>query len=290
VSTDLGTSAVGLFHSLASGAGPVGVTRTRERRQMDEVRLEREHNGAVAVLLLDRPAKRNAMTVQMYADISRLLRQIDADDRIRVGIVHGTSGTFSAGADLVDVHSGAVAGQTWHPPHADRFDAGLEVHTPLIAAVEGYCLAGGLELALVCDIRVAGVSAQFGTPEVKWNLLHGFGAQLLPGIVGRSNAMYLLLTGQFIDAREAWRTGLVQEVVPDGRALDRAKELASMIAANAPMATAMTKELVARGRDLGLQDGLRFYHALNSLVHASEDTAEGTGAFAEKRSPQFRDR
>jgi enoyl-CoA hydratase/carnithine racemase len=257
---------------------------------MPEVRLEREQDGTVAVLLLDRPAKRNAMTMEMYADISRLLQEIDADDRVRVGIVTGTGGTFSAGADLVDVHSGAAARESWHPAHADRFDAGLEVHTPLIAAVEGYCLAGGLELALVCDIRVAGEGAQFGTPEVKWNLLHGFGAQLLPGTVGRSNAMYLLLTGQFIGAQEAWRTGLVQEVVPDGGTLDRARELAAAIAANAPMAVQMTKELVARGRDLGLQDGLRFYHALNALVHASEDTAEGTGAFAEKRQPQFRGR
>jgi enoyl-CoA hydratase/carnithine racemase len=257
---------------------------------MPEVRLEREQDGTVAVLLLDRPAKRNAMTMQMYADISRLLREIDADDRVRVGIVHGAGGTFSAGADLVDVHSGTATRESWHPAHADRFDAGLEVHTPLIAAVEGYCLAGGLELALVCDIRVAGEGAQFGTPEVKWNLLHGFGAQLLPGIVGRSNAMYLLLTGQFIGAQEAWRTGLVQEVVPDGASLDRARELAAAIAANAPTAVQMTKELVARGRDLGLQDGLRFYHALNALVQASEDTAEGTGAFAEKRQPQFRGR
>jgi len=255
---------------------------------MDEVRLEREQDGTVAVLLLDRPTKRNAMTMAMYAEISGLLQEIDADDRIRVGIIHGIGGkAFTAGADLLDVHTGGAA-EAWHPAHADRFDSGLEVHTPLIAAIEGYCLAGGLELALVCDIRVTGEDSQFGTPEVKWNLLHGFGAQLLPGIVGRSNALYLLLTGQFIGAQEALRLGLVQEVVPAGTSLDRARELAATISANAPMAVAMTKELVARSRDLNLQDGLRLYHAYNALIHASEDVAEGTQAFAQKRQPRFR--
>ena len=258
---------------------------------MDEVRLEREQHGTVAVLLLDRPAKRNAMTMAMYAEISRLLREIDEDDRIRVGIIHGTGGkAFTAGADLLDVHAGGPGDAPWHPAHADRFDSGLEVHTPLIAAIDGYCLAGGLELALICDIRVAGDGSQFGTPEVKWNLLHGFGAQLLPGIVGRSNALYLLLTGQFIGADEALRICLVQEVVPAGTSLHRARELAATISANAPMAVAMTKELVARARDLSLADGLRLYHAYNMMIHASGDVAEGTQAFAQKRRPQFRGR
>ena len=126
------------------------------------------------------------------------------------------------------------------------FDSGLEVQKPLIAAVEGYCLAGGLELALFCDIRVAGAESQFGTPEVKWNLLHGYGAQVLPELIGTSNALYLLLTGSFLDATEAHRVGLVQEVVEPGAALGRARELTGTIAKNGPMAVRMTKELVLR--------------------------------------------
>jgi enoyl-CoA hydratase/carnithine racemase len=122
------------------------------------------------------------------------------------------------------------------------------------------------------------------------DLLHGYGAQRLPEIVGFSNAMYLLLTGQFIDAGEAHRIGLVQEVVPSDRLLSRAYELAETICSNAPMAVRMTKELALRSRDLTLPDGIRFYQALNRLVEMSEDLEEGTRAFAEKRTPNFRNR
>jgi E-phenylitaconyl-CoA hydratase len=178
----------------------------------------------------------------------------------------------------------------WSATRPTRFDLGLEVQKPLLAAVNGYCLAGGLELALVCDIRIASEKAKFGCPEVKWNLLHGFGAQLLPRIVGHSNAMYMLLTGEFIDAREALRIGLVNEVVPPSQLMDRTYELAGTICANGPMAVRMTKELALRSRDLSLPDGVRLYQALNRLVELSADLEEGTRAFAEKRKPEFHNR
>jgi enoyl-CoA hydratase/carnithine racemase len=198
---------------------------------------------------------------------------------------------FTAGADLVRMHGTAEGAEVhWEAMRATRFDLGLEIQKPLIAAVNGYCLAGGLELALVCDIRVASENAQFGCPEVKWNLLHGFGAQRLPDIVGLSNAMYLLLTGSFIDAREAHRIGLVQEVVAPEQLLSRVYELAATICANGPMAVRMTKELALRSRDLTLPDGIRLYQALNRLVELSDDLEEGTRAFAEKRAPNFRNR
>src|SRR5207302_6101831 len=156
------------------------------------------------------------MDNEMYEAISSHLGQIDSDEDIWVGVITGTGDkAFTAGADLVGMHGTAEKAEVgWTSPRPKRFDLGLEVQKPLIAAVNGFCLAGGLELALVCDIRVASETAQFGTPEVKWNLLHGYGAQRLPEIVGYSNAMYLLLTGRFVDAREAHRIGLVQEVVP----------------------------------------------------------------------------
>jgi len=253
------------------------------------VRFERE--GRIAVLTLDRPEKHNAMDSEMYAEISDRLAEIDRDDRIWVGIVTGAGDkAFTAGADLVTMHAAGADEPGWRATRADRFDRGLEVQKPLIAAVNGYCLAGGLELALVCDIRVASERAQFGTPEVKWNLLHGYGAQLLPGIVGMSNALYLLLTGRFIDAYEAHRIGLVQEVVAHDQVLARARALAEQICANAPMAVRMTKELALRSRDMSLADGVRYYQALQMAIEASADLVEGTSAFEQKRTPSFKGR
>src|SRR2546430_5871190 len=232
------------------------------------------------------------MDNEMYEAISSHLGQIDSDDNFGGGVTTARGKKPStAGADLVGMHgTGEKAEVGWTSPRPKRFDLGLEVQKPLIAAVNGYCLAGGLELALVCDIRIASEKAQFGCPEVKWNLLHGYGAQLLPRIVGTSNAMYLLLTGQFIDATEALRIGLVNEVVPPDRLMSRAYELAAIICDNGPMAIRMTKELALRSRDLSIPDGIRLYQALNRLVELSDDLEEGTRAFAEKRKPEFKNR
>ena len=246
----------------------------------------------VATITLNRPEKHNAMDNEMYAAISSYLGEIDSNDDIWVGVVTGAGEkAFTAGADLVGMHGTAEKAEVgWSSPRSTRFDLGLEVQKPLIAAVNGYCLAGGLELALVCDIRIASEKAQFGCPEVKWNLLHGYGAQLLTRIVGTSNAMYMLLTGQFIDATEALRIGLVNEVVPPDRLMNRAYELAAIICDNGPMAIRMTKELALRSRDLSIPDGIRLYQALNRLVELSDDLEEGTRAFAEKRKPEFKNR
>jgi enoyl-CoA hydratase/carnithine racemase len=251
-----------------------------------------EARDHVATITLNRPEKHNAMDAEMYDAISAHLSEIDSNDDIWVGIVTGTGDkAFTAGADLVGMHGTAERAEVgWSSPRPARFDLGLEVQKPLIAAVNGYCLAGGLELALVCDIRIASERAQFGCPEVKWNLLHGYGAQLLPRIVGTTNAMYMLLTGQFIDATEAMRIGLVNEVVPPSRLMPRAREIADTICANGPMAVRMTKELVLRSRDLTIPDGVRLYQALNRLVELSDDLEEGTRAFAEKRKPEFKNR
>ncbi|HUY98821.1 MAG TPA: enoyl-CoA hydratase-related protein [Thermomicrobiaceae bacterium] len=250
-----------------------------------------ERDGKVAILTLDRPEKLNAMNMEMYGEISERLAEIDRDDRIWAGIVTGAGDrAFTAGADLLTVHDPEQERSGWSAVRANRFDLGLEVQKPLIAAVNGYCLAGGLELALVCDIRIASERAQFGTPEVKWNILHGYGAQLLPGIVGLSNALNLLLTGRFIDAKEAHRIGLVQEVVPHEQVLARSREVADQICRNGPMAVRITKELVLRSRDMTLADGVRYYQALARLIDESEDLVEGTRAFEERREPVFRNR
>ena len=254
--------------------------------------VEFEVKDHVATITLNRPEKMNAMDTEMYDSISSHLAEIDAREDIWIGVVTGAGDkAFTAGADLVGMHGAATRAELgWSATRATRFDLGLEVQKPLIAAINGYCLAGGLELALVCDLRIASETAQFGCPEVRWNLLHGFGAQRLPDIVGLTNAMYLLLTGVFIDAREAHRIGLVNEVVPSEKLLDRAHELAATICANGPMAVRMTKELAMRSRDLSLPDGIRLYQALNRLIELSDDLEEGTKAFSEKRVPRFRNR
>src|SRR5205807_9954151 len=210
-----------------------------------KVAVEFDVKGRVATITLNRPEKMNAMDMEMYASISEHLREIDQREDIWVGVVTGAGEkAFTAGADLVGLHGAAAgASASWESVRPTRFDLGLEVQKPLIAAVNGYCLAGGLELALVCDIRVASESAQFGCPEVKWNLLHGYGAQLLPRIVGASNAMYMLLTGQFIDAAEALRIGLVNEVVPRDGLMPCVYELASVICGFVPMAILMSNAL-----------------------------------------------
>lgn len=257
-----------------------------------ELKVEFDVSDRIATVTLNRPEKRNAMDAEMYEEISARLREIDERDDIWVGIVTGAGDkAFSAGADLVGVHGDTGEAQVhWEATRPTRFDLGLQIQKPLIAAVNGYCLAGGLELALVCDIRIAAEGSQFGCPEVKWNLLHGYGAQRLPEIVGYSNALQLLLTGTFIDADRAQQIGLVQEVVAPDALMRRAREVAETIASNAPMAVRMTKELVQRSRDLSIADGIALYQAMNRLIELSEDLEEGTRAFSEKRRPEFRNR
>lgn len=251
------------------------------------VRMERA--GHVATLTIDRPEKLNALTAAMRDEVSARLREIDEDDGIWVAVVTGAGGrSFSVGADIVEEgeHAGH-AGAAWSPVRPLAYDGGLEVRKPLIAAISGHCLAAGLELALACDIRIASEDASFGAPEVRWGLLHTYGALRLPVLVGRGEALSLLLTGDPIDAGRAERIGLIQEVVPPGAVLARAHELAERICRNSPLAVRVTKELVLRGDTMSLDDGVRYAASLAQLLDASDDVREGTEAFAEKRQPRF---
>ncbi len=248
---------------------------------MDEVQYDVD--GRIATVTLNRPEKLNAMTDEMYRAIADALLEADADPEVRCSIIAGTGRAFTSGHDL-----GEFAGRSqWMPWRGERFDNGLETAKPTIAAINGYCLAGGLELALYCDIRIADETAQFGCPEVRWAILHGYGALRLPGLIGGSDAMRLLLTGAFIDAQEALRIGLISEVVAPSDLLTTARSIADQIAANGPMAIRMTKELARRGRDLPLADGLRIYQEYSRQAFASDDAREGIQAFAERRDPQY---
>ena len=253
---------------------------------MDEIQYE--VSGHIGRLTINRPEKMNAMNNEMYAAIGDAVRNAERDANVRCVIVTGSGRAFTSGHDLGEL-ADASAATGWQPYRPERFDSGLECSKPLIAAINGYALAGGLELATFCDIRIASTDAQFGTPEVKWGILHGYGAVRLPDMVGMSHTMQLLLTGEFIDAETALRIGLVSEVVAPDELLPRAEAIAEQIASNGPIAVRLIKELAHRGRDLTTRDGLRLHRELRRVANASRDSREGTRAFVEKRVPEFHD-
>lgn len=239
-----------------------------------------ETTESVATITVDRPGSLNAMDTATYREITDALKKFDADPKLSVGIITGSGDrAFSAGADLKEMHSNHEAPDSWRPWHADRWDMGLRVSKPLIAAIDGYAVAGGLELALFCDLRIATPRSQFGSPEVKWNLLHGFGAMRLPAVVGLGNAMMLLLSADFIDAEEALRIGLVNRLVEPDSLIDEARGLAEKIAANAPDAVRMTKELTMQGLGAPLDQGMRLYRSYMDTLEGSEEQLRRTGEF-----------
>jgi enoyl-CoA hydratase/carnithine racemase len=242
----------------------------------------------VATITINRPEVLNALDPATYREVTDAFEQIERDPGILVGIVTGAGEkAFTAGADLKIMHTGNADLSHWTPWRQDRWDFGATTSKPLIAAINGYALAGGLELALVCDIRIAAANAVFGTPEVKWNLLHGFGAYQLPRIISLSHAMEMLLTGEFIDAATAERIGLVSRVVPAGELQAEAGRIARLIAANGPMAVRMTKELVRHGMSASPAEHFRLMNEYYSRVDATAEQAEGLAAFTEKRKPQY---
>jgi len=246
-----------------------------------------ERAEGVATIIVNRPHALNAMDTDTYREITDALSRIDADPEVSVGIITGAGDrAFSAGADLKEMHSQHREDEAWRPWRADRWDLGLSVSKPLIAAIDGYAVAGGLELALFCDLRIATPGSQFGTPEVKWNLLHGFGALRLPAVVGLGNAMMMLLTGDFIDADEALRIGLINRVVEASALMDEARKIATIIASRASNAIVMTKELTLRGLGAPLEQSMRLYHSYMSTLEGTEEQLERTREFATSRGNQ----
>ena len=247
-----------------------------------------ESHEGVARITINRPEVLNALDPATYAEITEAFQEIEQDPGILVGIITGAGEkAFTAGADLKIMHTGGGDLGQWTPWRQDRWDFGATTSKPLIAAINGYALAGGLELALVCDIRIASPNAVFGTPEVKWNLLHGFGAYQLPRIISLSHAMEMLLTGEFIDAATAERIGLVSRVVPADELQAEADRIARVIAGNGPMAVRMTKELVRNGLSASPPEHFRLMNEYYSRVDATADQSEGLTAFAEKRKPHY---
>jgi len=253
-----------------------------------------ETKGTIARLTINRPESMNAFDLETARLLGERLQEFDADPALRVAIVTGAGNkAFCAGADLKKMHGGSHAGgiqELWDHERQHRLGQRLHVVKPVIAAINGYCLAGGLELALGCDLRIASTNASFGCPEVRWSILHGFGAMRLPQTVGMSVAMEMLLTGERIDARRAYEVGLVSRLVDPAALLPTAEEMAERIAQNGPLAIQVTKEMAWRGLHEHPEDMLRFYAAVTALVHETEDAKEGPRAFSEKRTPKFKNR
>jgi E-phenylitaconyl-CoA hydratase len=250
--------------------------------------IEYEHDGPVATITINRPEKRNAMTAEMHRLLSGFLCDMDGDRTVRVGVLTGAGGkAFSAGADLNEVAATRGEGEIWPTPRPDSFGSGQQVRKPLIAAIDGYCLAGGLEMALACDLRIAGASSVFGFPEVRRGLIAGYGAQVLPRLVGLADAIYLLTTGRNVDVHEARRMGLVNEVVDDGTALESAHALAETIAACSPLAVQLSKDIAIRSFERSGEESLRQIAFMHDLIRRSSDSAEGTASFLEGRSATF---
>lgn len=249
--------------------------------------VERQRRGSVEVVTLNDPERMNALSLPLLEELNAAMLDVLEDDAITAVVVTGAGGkAFSAGADLgtliplITEHGlGAVFRDA-----DERFFSRID--KPIVGAVEGACLAGGLEVLLGTDLRVAGESATFGLPEVRWGLVPVGGSHVrVPRQLPWAIAMQLLLTGRPIGAQRAYEVGLVNEVVPDGTALDRAVDLAQQIAANGPLAVRMAKRIVVEA--MALEPAFRLEAELAAPVFKSEDAQEGPRAFMERRRPRF---
>ena len=252
--------------------------------------VEVERDGAIAVVLLNRPEALNALSGELMDALVAALEELDADDAVRCIVLGGSEGVFAAGADVGELAS-ATPIELYENRRIDRWDAIRALRTPLVAAVSGYCLGGGCELAMLCDIIVASESAQFGQPEINLGVLPGAGGtQRLTHAVGKAVAMDVILTGRFLSADEALRAGLVARVVAREAWLQEAKRVARAVAAKSPVSVRLAKESVDRAFDVPLTSGLELERRSFYLARASEDATEGLTAFVEKRKPDFKGR
>lgn len=253
------------------------------------IRVERPADG-VALVRIDRPTALNALSSEVMRELTDRLAELDDETETRCLVLTGTAKAFAAGADIGEMRD-ATAVEMYLRNHLRLFDRVRSIRTPIVAAVSGWALGGGCELAMACDVVVAGEGARFGQPEIDIGIMPGAGGtQRLPRAVGKSLAMEMVLTGRRLTAEEALARGLVSRVVPDDELLDRATELAAEIAARPPVAVRAAKEAIDRSFDLTIEDGLAYERNLFFLLFASDDRTEGMAAFTEKREPEWRGR
>ena len=247
-----------------------------------------DRDDRIGVVLMNRPKQLNALSGELMDAVVGALEDLDADAEIRAIVLGGGERAFAAGADIAELAAGTPI-SLYENRRIDRWDAIRDLRTPVVAAVSGFCLGGGCELAMLCDLIVASETARFGQPEINLGVLPGAGGtQRLTRAVGKAVAMDMILTGRMLSAREALDFGLVARVVAREAWLDEAKRVAREIAAKGPVSVRLAKEAVDKAFEAPLAVGIEFERRAFYLARASEDAGEGLSAFLEKRPPDFK--
>jgi enoyl-CoA hydratase len=245
----------------------------------------------VGLIRLNRPEALNALNSQLLTELADALDSLGENDKVRCVILTGSERAFAAGADIKEMSEKSFVDMFGEDFFTAQSEAILRFRKPIIAAVAGYALGGGCEIAMMCDFIIAADNAKFGQPEINLGVIPGLGGtQRLTRFVGKSKAMDMCLTGRFMDAAEAERSGLVSRVVPAKDLIEEARAAAARIAEKSMIAVMAAKESVNRSYDSTLREGLLFERRLFNALFATEDQSEGMAAFIEKRAPQFRDR
>ena len=244
-----------------------------------------------ALIRLNRPEALNALNARMMQELAQAITAADRNDKVRCIVLTGSEKAFAAGADVKEMAEKSFTDVYFDDLFAAEADAIARCRKPLIAAVSGYCLGGGCELAMMCDFIIAADTAKFGQPEINLGIVAGMGGtQRLTRAVGKAKAMDMNLTGRFMDAAEAERAGLVSRIVPAKDLLAESMKAAGKIAEKSALTAMIVKESVNRALETTLAEGIRFERRMFNAVFASEDQKEGMAAFMEKRTAQFRDR
>lgn len=244
-----------------------------------------------ALIRLNRPDALNALNTRLMQELSAALTAADANEKVRCIVLTGSDKAFAAGADVREMADKTYAEVFFDDLFGPQAEAITRVRKPIIAAVAGYCLGGGCELAMMCDFIIAADTAKFGQPEINLGICAGMGGtQRLTRAVGKAKAMDMNLTGRFMDAAEAERCGLVSRIVPAKDLLSETMKIAGKIAEKSALAVLAVKESVNRAQETTLREGLLFERRMFHASFATEDQKEGMAAFVEKRTPQFRDR
>lgn len=255
---------------------------------MENIIVNEQYDSFVALVQLNRPRELNALNIQLMQELRDALQQLDKDDKVRVIIITGNDQAFAAGADIKQMADKSAIDMLM----IDQFSTWDQIRKtkkPIIAAVSGFALGGGCELAMTCDMIIASETAQFGQPEIKLGVIPGAGGtQRLTKALGKAKAMEMILTGRFMQAEEALRYQLINKIVPVEMYLREAVVLAREIAKMSPVAVQLAKEAVNRSFETTLDDGLQFERKNFYLSFASEDQKEGMKAFIEKRKPEFK--
>ncbi|NIY73286.1 enoyl-CoA hydratase [Marivivens donghaensis] len=245
----------------------------------------------VATITLNRPEALNALNSQLLGELCSALEAADQNEKVRCIVITGSEKAFAAGADISEMSKKSFVDmytEKFFATEGERFN---NIKKPIVAAVAGYALGGGCELAMMCDFIIAADNAKFGQPEINLGVIAGIGGtQRLTRYVGKSKSMDMHLTGRFMDAEEAERSGLVSRVVPLKKLKEEVASAAEKIAEKSLLAAAAAKDCVNRAYEVPLEDGLAYERAIFYSLFATEDQKEGMAAFLEKREPQFRDR